>query len=206
MVPRSARIAVLVSGTGTNLQALLGDDVVRPAIGLVLSDRPGAYGLVRAEEREVPTEVVEPAPRSTRTRYDRELLAALRARDIDAVLLAGFMRIVGTEVVRAFPNRILNVHPALLPAFPGMHAVRQALDHGVRVTGATVHFVEEQVDAGPIVLQEPVIVLPDDDEDSLHKRIQEVEHRLYPQAARLLLEGRLTVDGRRVHIAEDGPR
>jgi phosphoribosylglycinamide formyltransferase-1 len=202
---RTARIAVLVSGTGSNLQALLDDEVVGRAIGLVVSDRPGAYGLARAEERGVPTEVVEPTARSTRRRYDRALLAALQARDIDVVLLAGFMRIVGPEVVRAFPNRILNVHPALLPAFPGMHAVRQALEHGVRVTGATVHLVEEQVDAGPIVLQEPVIVLPDDDEESLHKRIQEVEHRLYPQAARLLLEGRLRVEGRRVHIAEDAP-
>jgi phosphoribosylglycinamide formyltransferase-1 len=205
MAARTARIAVLVSGTGTNLQALLDDEVVGQSIGVVLSERPGAYGLARAEERGVPTEIVEPTARSTRRRYDRELLAALRAQSVDVVLLAGFMRIVGPEVVRAFPNRILNVHPALLPAFPGMHAVRQALEHGVRVTGATVHLVEEQVDAGPIVLQEPVIVLPDDDEESLHKRIQEVEHRLYPQAARLLMEGRLTVEGRRVHIAEGAP-
>jgi phosphoribosylglycinamide formyltransferase-1 len=113
------------------------------------------------------------------------------------------MRIVGPKVLAAFPHRVLNVHPALLPAFPGMHAERQALQHGVRVTGVTVHMVDGGVDTGPIVLQEPVIVLPDDDEDSLHRRIQDVEHRLYPRAARLLIEGRLTVEGRRVVIQEE---
>jgi phosphoribosylglycinamide formyltransferase-1 len=196
------RVAVLASGTGTNLQALLDDTVVGPSIVLVLSDRPGAYALARAAGRRVRTVVLEPSGPSRR-RYDRELLKALREAEVDTVVLAGFMRIIGPDVVRAFPDRILNVHPALLPAFPGMHAERHALEHGVRLTGVTVHLVDEQVDHGPIVLQEPVIVLPEDDEESLHRRIQEVEHRLLPQAARLLLEGRLKVEGRRVHIAED---
>jgi phosphoribosylglycinamide formyltransferase-1 len=198
-----SRVAVLVSGSGTNLQALLDDPVVAPTVSVVVSDRRGAYALVRAAERAVPTEVVAPAPGGTRTRYDRDLLGALTRGRVDAVLLAGFMRIVGPKVLAAFPHRVLNVHPALLPAFPGMHAERQALQHGVRVTGVTVHMVDGGVDTGPIVLQEPVIVLPDDDEDSLHRRIQDVEHRLYPRAARLLIEGRLTVEGRRVVIQEE---
>jgi len=194
---------VLVSGSGTNLQAHLDDPVVGPAVALVVSDRPGAYALARAEERGVRAEVLQPAAGASRQDYDRDLRELLSAEAVDTVLLAGFMRIVGPGFVLAFPDRILNVHPSLLPAFPGMHAVRDALGHGVRVTGATVHLVDEQVDHGPIVLQEPVIVLPDDDEDSLHRRIQEVEHRLFPHAARLLLEDRLTIEGRRVHIQED---
>ena len=197
------RVAVLVSGSGTNLQALLDDPIVGPAIALVVSDRDGAFALVRARERGVRTVTVMPTGGATREDYNRELLDVLRAEAIDVVLLAGFMRIVGPAVVQAFPGRILNVHPALLPSFPGMHAERQALGYGVRFTGVTVHLVDDQVDHGPIVLQEPVVVLPDDDEDSLHRRVQDVEHRLFPHAARLLLEGRLRVEGRRVHIDED---
>ena len=196
------RVGVLVSGSGTNLQALLDDPVVGRAIVLVASDRPGAYALARAEGRGVRNLVLTPDANETRDAYDRRLMEALSAEGIDIVLLAGFMRIVGPAIVRAFEGRLLNIHPALLPAFPGMHAERQALDHGVRVTGVTVHLVDEEVDHGPIVLQEPVFVLPGDDEESLHRRIQEVEHRLYPQAARLLIEGRLRVEGRRVHIVE----
>jgi phosphoribosylglycinamide formyltransferase 1 len=198
------RVAVLVSGSGTNLQALLDDSVVGPAISLVVSDRRGAFALVRARARGVRATTIEPAMGASRDDYDRELLAALQAEAIDVILLAGFMRIVGPTVVRAFPERILNVHPAILPSFPGMHAERQALEYGVRFTGVTVHLVDDKVDHGPIVLQEPVVVLPDDDQDSLHRRVQDVEHRLFPHAARLLLEGRLHIEGRRVHIDEDG--
>ncbi len=198
----SGRVGVLVSGSGTNLQALLDDPIVGRSIALVVSDRAGAYALARAEARGVPTLVVTPEENEPRDAYDRRLMGVLSAGGIDVVLLAGFMRIVGPEVVRAFGGRLLNIHPALLPAFPGTHAERQALEHGVRVTGVTVHLVDDEVDHGPIVLQEPVFVLPDDDEGSLHRRIQEVEHRLYPQAARLLLEGKLRAQGRRVHIVE----
>jgi phosphoribosylglycinamide formyltransferase-1 len=200
----SERVAVLVSGTGTNLQALLDDPVVGRRIALVVSDRPGAYALSRAEAVGVRAMVLAPGPGWSRDRYDGALVAILQGEGIDALLLAGFMRLLGPELVRAFPNAVLNIHPALLPAFPGMHAERQALDWGVRVTGVTVHLVDDEVDHGPVVLQEPVIVLPDDDEESLHKRIQEVEHRLYPRAARLLVEGRLKVEGRRVHILLEG--
>lgn len=202
MRPVEARVAVLVSGTGTNLQALLDDPAVGPSVDLVVSDRPGAFALQRAEDRGVPTRVLEPEPGGSRAAYDLKLLEILRAEAIGFVLNAGFMRILGPEVLRPYPLRWLNIHPSLLPAFPGMHAERQALDWGVRVTGVTVHFVDEEVDDGPIVLQEPVLVLPGDDVDSLHRRVQEVEHRLYPRAARLLVEGRLKVEGRRVHILE----
>ncbi len=199
------RVAVLVSGSGTNLQALLDDPVVGPSIALVVSDRPGAFALVRARERGVRAVTVPPDEGATREDYDRALLDALVAEGIGLVLLAGFMRIVGSAFVEAFAQRILNVHPALLPSFPGTHAERQALDYGVRFTGVTVHLVDDEVDHGPIVLQEPVVVLPDDDEDSLHRRVQEVEHRLFPRAARLLLEGRLHVVGRKVRIDEEEP-
>jgi phosphoribosylglycinamide formyltransferase-1 len=195
-----ARIAVLVSGAGTNLQALLDDPAVGPGIVLVVSDRPEAGALRRARARGVKTVVLEPSHYGSREAFDHALTALLEEEAIEFVLLAGYMRILGPEVVSHFRDRILNVHPSLLPAFPGAHAVRDALDWGVKVTGATVHLVDEQVDHGPIVLQEAVPVLPDDDEATLHARIQEVEHRLFPRAARLLVEGRLKVEGRRVHV------
>jgi phosphoribosylglycinamide formyltransferase-1 len=202
-----ARIAVLASGTGTNLQALLDDPQVGPCIVLALSDRADAGCLERARARNVRVVVVEA---TRRAEFDRALLEILRSHDVEFVALAGFMRILSREVVGAFRDRILNVHPALLPMFPGAHAVRDALDWGVKVTGATIHLVDEEVDHGPIVLQEAVPVLPEDDEASLHARIREVEHRLFPRAVRLLAEGRLKVEGRRVHFidgpsAEDGP-
>jgi phosphoribosylglycinamide formyltransferase-1 len=198
----TGRVAVLVSGSGTNLQALLDDPVVGRRIGLVVSSRPGAYALERANAREIEAIVVDPGDHPDRETHDAALLTEMERRSIGVVLLAGYMRILNSVFVAHFENRILNIHPSLLPAFPGAHAERDAIAYGVRVSGVTVHLVWDQVDHGPIVLQEPVIVLPDDDEDSLHRRVQEVEHRLYPRAARLLLEGRLKVDGRRVDIME----
>jgi phosphoribosylglycinamide formyltransferase-1 len=195
-----ARIAVLASGSGTNLQALLDDPRVGPWIVLVVSDRPQALALERARARRVKAVVLEPGHYATREAHDLALEALLEEEGIEFVLNAGYMRIVGPVVVRAFENRWLNIHPSLLPAFPGAHAVRDALDWGAKVTGVTIHLVDEEVDHGPIVLQEAVAVLPGDDERTLHARIQEVEHRLYPVAARLLIEGRLKVEGRRVHI------
>jgi len=147
---------------------------------------------------------LEPGHYASRGDFDSALESLLEEEGIEYVLLAGYMRILGAKVVRAFRDRILNVHPSLLPAFPGARAVRDALDWGVRVTGATVHLVDEEVDHGPIVLQEPVAVLPRDDEESLHRRIKEVEHRLFPRAARLLAESRLKVEARRVHVLDDG--
>jgi phosphoribosylglycinamide formyltransferase 1 len=147
---------------------------------------------------------LEPGHYASRGDFDSALESLLEEEGIEFVLLAGYMRILGAKVVRAFRDRILNVHPSLLPAFPGARAVRDALDWGVRVTGATVHLVDEEVDHGPIVLQEPVAVLPGDDEESLHERIKEVEHRLFPRAARLLAESRLKVEARRVHVLDNG--
>jgi phosphoribosylglycinamide formyltransferase 1 len=195
-----ARIAVLASGAGTNLQALLDDPQVGPCIVLVLSDKPGAGALDRARTRGVKAVALEPSHYESRDGFDRALTGLLEEEAIEFILLAGYMRILGTSTVRAFRERILNVHPSLLPAFPGASPVRDALAWSVKVTGATVHVVDEDVDHGPIVLQEPVLVLPDDDERSLHQRIQAVEHRLFPQAARLLAEGRLKIEGRLVHI------
>jgi phosphoribosylglycinamide formyltransferase-1 len=198
-----ARIAVLASGAGTNLQALLDDPQVGPSVALVVSDKPGAGALERARIRGVKAVVLEPSHYESREEFDRALTGLLEEEAIEFVLLAGYMRILGASTVQAFRDRILNVHPSLLPAFPGSHPVRDALAWSVKVTGATVHIVDEDVDHGPIVLQEPVLVLPDDDERSLHQRIQAVEHRLFPQAARLLAAGRLKVEGRMVHILGD---
>jgi phosphoribosylglycinamide formyltransferase-1 len=201
-----ARIAVLASGAGTNLQALLDDPLVGRWIVLVVSDRPGAQALDRARARGIKAIVLERGRHPSGHEFDLALTGLLEEEAIEFVVLAGYMRIVGPGTVRAFRDRILNVHPALLPALPGAHAVRDALDWGVKVTGATVHLVDEEVDHGPIVLQEPVPVLAGDDERTLHGRIQDVEHRLLPLATRLLVDGRLKVEGRRVHVLEDAER
>ncbi len=194
---------MLASGAGTNLEALLDDPHVGPSVVLVVSDRPGALALERARVRDVRAVVLEPEHYASREAFDHALRLLLEEDEaIEFVLLAGYMRILGTEVVRAYRERILNVHPSLLPAFPGAHAVRDALAWGVSVSGATVHLVDEELDHGPIVAQEAVEVRPDDDEGSMHRRIQAVEHRIYPMAARLLIEGRLKVEGRRVHVLD----
>jgi len=197
-----ARVAVLASGKGSNLQALLDDPAVRPSIALVVSDREASGALLRAEDAGVATIFLDPKAYETRDAYDRALLDILTVENIEHVVLAGSVRILSAQLVRAYEDRLLNVHPALLPAFPGPHAVRDALEWGAKVTGVTVHFVDEEVDHGPIVLQEAVPVEPGDDLDSLHARIQEVEHRLYPLALRLLIEGKLSVEGRLVHVLE----
>jgi phosphoribosylglycinamide formyltransferase-1 len=197
-----ARVAVLVSGGGTNLQALLDDPVIAPWIAVVLSDRHGVGALARAADRGVETLVLEPADHVDRDAYSEAVRDALLARDIEVVVNAGFMRILSPAFAEAFEGRWLNVHPALLPAFPGAHAVADALAWGVKVTGVTVHLVDEQVDHGPVVAQEALEVLDDDDWDSLEARVHEVEHRLLPAAVRALVEGRVEVEGRRVRIKE----
>jgi phosphoribosylglycinamide formyltransferase 1 len=191
-------VAVLASGSGTNLQALLAEPVVGPRIGLIVSDRADAGALQRAASLEVAAIHLDPHEHASRQDHDAALVALLRDRGAEVVCLAGYMRILTPQVVRAFWGRMLNVHPSLLPAFPGAHAVRDALAWGVKMTGATVHFVDEEVDHGPIVLQEAVPVLEGDDEASLHARIQQAEYRIYPAAVRSLLEGRLRLEGRRV--------
>ncbi len=186
-------LGVLISGRGSNLQAIL--DAIREGkldarVGVVLSNVERAPGLDRARKAGVATAVLSHKGYASREQYDAALVERLRAHDVDLVCLAGFMRLLSPVFVRAFPGRILNVHPSLLPAFPGLHAQRQALEHGVKVTGATVHLVDEELDHGPILLQREVPVLEGDDEESLSARILEQEHRIYPEAIALVLEGK----------------
>lgn len=200
------RLAVLASGSGTNLQALLdrvvGDPDAHAEIVVVGSDRGDAFALDRARDAGIPTVVQELADHPDRASWEAALVDDLRAHDPEAVILAGFMRIVSGEFLRHWPGRVLNTHPSLLPAFPGAHAVRDALAYGVKVTGSTVHLVDEQVDHGPIIAQRPVEVLPDDSEEALHERIKAVEHELFPHCVRLLCQGHLRVEGRHVRITD----
>jgi phosphoribosylglycinamide formyltransferase 1 len=196
--PSPKRIAVLVSGEGTNLQALLDADDLGGHIVLVGADRPDAYGLIRAEKAGVDTVVVPFGEYRVRDEWDAALFARVAEYAPDLVVLAGFMRILHARWVERWP--MLNTHPALLPSFPGPHAVRDALAYGVKVTGATVHFLIEEVDAGPIVLQEPVWVEPGDTESSLHERIKVVEHRLLREAVALFCYDLLEIEGRVVRL------
>jgi phosphoribosylglycinamide formyltransferase 1 len=196
-------IAVLVSGSGTNLQAII-DACDRREIpchvALVVSNKEDAYGLVRAKNHGIPTEIVRHRDYPTREAFDARLVEVIRDSKAELVCLAGFMRILTPVFVRAFPNRILNIHPALLPSFPGTHGQKQALEYGVRFSGCTVHFLDEGVDTGPIIVQAVVPVYDDDTEESLGARILSQEHRIYPMAIRLFFQGRLQSDGRRVKI------
>jgi phosphoribosylglycinamide formyltransferase 1 len=197
------RVAVLVSGGGTNLQALLDDPQIAPHIVLVVSDRPAVRALERATDRGVAVEVLEVAAHPDRDAYTGAMRDLLLTHGVDTVVLAGFMRVLGAGFFPSFPDRVMNVHPALLPSFPGSHAVQDALDWGAKVTGVTVHLVDEQVDHGPIVLQEAIEIRDDDVWDTLEPRIHAVEHRLLPAAVRALLQGRLVVEGRKVSLTEE---
>ena len=194
------RIAVLVSGSGTNLQALLDDPVCGPRIALVLSDRPDVKALERGASAGVESAVLEPKDFEDRETFDRAVVDFLRDRGIDVVVSAGYMRLLGPAVLEAYGGRWLNVHPSLLPAFPGTSGVADALTYGVRVTGVTVFFVDEGMDTGPVVMQEAIEVREDDDWDSLEARVHEIEHRLLPAATAALVEGRIRVAGRKVTI------
>lgn len=195
-----SRVAVLVSGSGTNLQALLDDPDVRSHIAVVVSDRPGVGALDRAATAGVESIVIEPRRFPDRSDFDLAVVAALEERGIDVLVSAGYMRLLGKAVLDVYGGRWLNIHPALLPSFPGMHGVRDALAYGVKVTGVTVFLVDEGVDTGPVVAQEAVDVRDDDDWDSLEARIHAAEHRQLPAAVRALIEGRLRVDGRQVRV------
>jgi phosphoribosylglycinamide formyltransferase 1 len=200
--PRAPRIGVLISGRGSNLQALIDaqrDGALGGEIAVVVSNVAAAPGLERARRAGIPTAVLDHRGRG-REEYDAEIVRVLAGHQVVLVCLAGFMRLLSPVLVRAFPHRILNIHPALLPAFPGLDAQRQALEHGVKVSGATVHLVDEGLDSGPIVAQEAVEVLSSDTAQTLAARILEAEHRLYPRAVRLVLEGRCRVSGRRVLV------
>jgi phosphoribosylglycinamide formyltransferase-1 len=198
---------VLISGAGTNLQAIL-DRIAAGRLDctlrLVLSNRPGAVGLARAERAGVPVKVVDHRTFAAREEFDTAVVAALREAGVELVVLAGFDRLLSPVLVSAFPGRIMNIHPALLPAFKGLHAQRQALEYGVKIAGATVHFVDEHLDHGPIIIQGAVPVAPDDTEETVQERILRVEHEIYPTAIQLFAEGRLVIEGRRVRVR--GPR
>jgi len=194
-------IGILISGRGSNLQAIIDatrDGRLDAEIALVVSNRADAHGLDLARLAGIETLVRDHKAHPSREAYEAVLVDDLRTRGVQLVCLAGFMRLLGATFVNAFPNRILNIHPALLPAFPGLHAQRQAIEHGVRVSGATVHFVDTNLDAGPIVLQAAVPVLDTDTEATLGARILAQEHRIYPEAIQRILDGGWTIDGRRV--------
>jgi phosphoribosylglycinamide formyltransferase-1 len=193
-------VGVLISGRGSNLQALIDairERRLRARIAVVISNAPNAPGLARAERAGIETLVVDHRGAPSRDAYDRQIASELRARGVQLVCLAGFMRLVGSPLLDAFPNAILNVHPSLLPAFPGVDAQRQALLHGVKVTGATVHLVTQELDGGPILLQAAVPVLEEDSVETLSARILEEEHRLYPLAVQMMLDGGWRLDDRR---------
>jgi len=191
---------VLISGRGSNLQALIDaitQGSLRAEIAIVISNKANAGGLERAQAAGIDTLVLDHRSFASRDDYDAALTRELRSRNVSLVCLAGFMRLIGPRLLDEFPNAILNIHPSVLPAFPGVDAQRQALDHGVKVTGATVHLVTGELDGGPIVVQTAVPVRDGDTVDLLSARILLEEHRLYPEAVRIILEGRWRVEGRR---------
>jgi phosphoribosylglycinamide formyltransferase 1 len=199
------KLGVLISGTGTNLEAII-DAIerggLRAEIRVVISNRPNAQGLERARRHGIPARVIEHRRFASREDFDRALVAALGERDVELVACAGFMRLLSPVMLAAFPDRIMNIHPALLPSFPGIDAQKAAMDYGVRIAGCTVFLVREGVDDGPIIVQAAVPVMAGDDEERLSERILAQEHRIYPLAIRLYQEGRLRIDGRRVVIAD----
>ena len=200
------RLGVLVSGGGTNLQAIL--DAANSAayeVAVVISNRPGAYALERARAANVPALTEPHRAHPDRAAFERALLAHLRAHDVEVVVLAGFMRLLTPTFIGAFERRIVNVHPALCPAFPGLHAARQALQAGARITGCTVHFVDAGVDTGPILAQAAVPVLPEDTEETLQARIQTQEHKLLPLVLDALAQGRVQLEGGRVFLCDVAP-
>ena len=195
------RIGVLLSGRGSNFEALA-DSVVagripNAQIAMVISNRPDALGLEKAEARGIPARTI-PSKGLQREVYDRQVVSVLQEYKVDLICLAGYMRLLSPYFVAAFPQKILNIHPSLLPSFPGLESQKQALDHGVKFAGCTVHFVDENLDAGPIILQAVVPVLDADDEHALSQRILKEEHRIYSEAVKLVLEGKYRIEGRRV--------
>lgn len=200
-------IAVLVSGRGTNLQAIINAikrDAIAGKIEIVLSDNPGAYALKRAKRNDIKTRVVDYKNFSSKEEYEQEVIQQLDNYKIDLIVLAGYMRILGSGFIEKYRYRIINIHPALLPAFPGLNAQKQALKYGVKISGCTVHFVDEGMDSGPIILQKAIKVKQSDDEESLSKRILKYEHQLLPRAIQLFAQNKIQIlDNRRVHIKDN---
>ena len=196
-------IAVLVSGRGSNLQAIIDsieNGYLKAWICVVISDIADAYALERAKKHGIKAVHIDPKRFGSRDSYEEEVLGVLKDHNTELVLLAGYMKILGKTLLTAFKNRILNIHPALLPAFPGLHAQEQAFGYGVKVAGCTVHFVDEELDGGPIILQKCVEVKENDTAQTLAERILEQEHKIYPEAVKLFVENRLRLEGRKVKI------
>lgn len=205
MAGQPIAIGVLVSGNGSNFQAILdaleSGRITNGRIACLISNTADAYALERARKHNIPALVLDHKGYANRAAYDQALVALLQEHGVQLVVLAGFMRLLSPVMVEAFPHAIMNIHPALLPAFPGLDAQQQALEYGVRYTGCTVHFVDTGTDTGPIIQQAVVPILADDTVESLSQRIHGEEHRIYPEAVRLFCAGRLRVEGRRVHIS-----
>ncbi|RKY41221.1 MAG: phosphoribosylglycinamide formyltransferase [Candidatus Makaraimicrobium thalassicum] len=199
-------IAVFVSGNGSNLQALIDaeakGDLGAGRIVLVVSDNPGAFALERARKAGIRIFVLEPGGARSRDGYDERISRELKEDKIELIVLAGFMRILGKPLVEGYKGRILNIHPALLPSFKGVHGIKDAFEYGVKTTGVTAHFVTEELDAGPVILQSNVSINGDDTLDTLEEKIHREEHRLYPEAVRLFVQGRLRIEGRKVRILD----
>ncbi len=205
MTSQPVAIGVLVSGNGTNFQAIAdaleAGRIENGRITCLISNKSDAFALERAHRHNIPAIVLDHKGYPNRTAYDQALVALLKEHGVQLVVLAGFMRLLSPAMVEAFPHAIMNIHPALLPAFPGLDAQQQALEYGVRYTGCTVHFVDTGTDTGPIIQQAVVPILADDTVETLSQRIHGEEHRIYPEAVRLFCAGRLRVEGRRVHIS-----
>lgn len=201
------KIGVMASGRGSNFQAII-DSIeagrIKASIELLITDVPDAYAIERAKRHNIPYLYINPKEFSKDEFYSK-IAEEFKAKEVGLIALAGFMRIVRKPLLDAFPLRIMNIHPALLPSFPGLHGQRQAVDYGVRVSGCTVHFVDEEMDTGPIIIQAAVPVIPEDTEESLSQRILELEHKIYPEAIRLFSEGRLYMQGRKVYIKDYHP-
>jgi phosphoribosylglycinamide formyltransferase 1 len=203
IMPKKLKIGVLVSGSGSNLQSII-DHVeagrLDAEISIVISNNPGAYAVKRCEFHDIPVAVVDHENYPFRHDFDSAMIGILNNHDVELVVMAGFMRLLSVQFLRTFPMRIMNIHPALLPAFPGLHVQRKAVEYGVKFSGCTVHFADEGVDTGPIIIQAVVPVWPDDTEDTLAARILQEEHKIYPQAIQWFAEDRLEIRGRKVFL------
>ena len=192
------RVAVFASGGGTNLQAIIDANIKTIDIVLVFSNKADAYAIERAKKHDIPVEIIDHKSFETREEFDQAVVNAIESCDLDLIVLAGYMRILSPVFVRAYKNKIINIHPALLPSFPGINSGRQALEYGVKYTGVTVHYVDEGVDTGPIILQDIVKIEDTDTEESLLEKIHKIEHQIYPEALRLVSSGNVEIVGRRV--------
>ncbi len=196
-------IGVLASGRGSNFQSII-DNInsgyIKARIAILITDNPKAYAIERAKNNNIEALIISPKDFPDKDLYYQHITEVLKSKGVELVALAGFIRVVGKPLIKAFQNKIMNIHPALLPSFPGLHGQKQALDNGVRISGCTVHFVDERVDTGPIIIQAAVPVYDDDTEDSLSERILRQEHRIFPLAIKLFSEGKITIEGKKVII------